>query len=352
MSEIELRTFDGNMDELYHLIHDAWKHDYDERSRTVFEYTREYLSWCLNYPGSNPDLYVGAYLGGKLVGFGASFPQTLQLGKQKMAAVLSTFFTTDQAARRQGLGIKLIKERIGRMIDSGAQLNYFYLEMGLSSTPVYDKLDEREDMDYHHLSKMNFFSKVLDYDRLNKVEYFMLWEKLAVRMTQHIGSAWKIDGEVRDYKPEDLENCFSLINTVDPKRLSKVWSLDELAWQLDNVFDVGTLLVEEGDEVKAFVNYYHIPVMGRTTERITIADNIVFGKASFKQKCEIVRRFTERVKQERSTGILFPCFPTMDRLPLIMNLALPYPRNLFIKALDYTEQLPLKCVNIGNLQFR
>ncbi|MBK8808385.1 MAG: GNAT family N-acetyltransferase [Bacteroidales bacterium] len=169
-NEIEIKTFDGNLEALRDLLRSAWVPDYSEHKQSVINFALSYLKWNLQNSLSNSYFHIGAYHNDKLVGFAASFPQKYEyvsrtgngLTKRQISGVLSTFFTTHNEYRRKGLGTMLAKERIRRHIEQGVEINLFYQDHGHASSKVYPKFSGYLKSSYSNLTTVNFLIKVLD----------------------------------------------------------------------------------------------------------------------------------------------------------------------------------------------
>ena len=93
---VEVRTFDGEFEEVHQLIKDSWSEEYRiKHNQPVMDYSSvEFLRWNLRRPNSDPDLIMAAYSGSKLVSFVAGIPLSLMINDQKFKAGVSSFFTT------------------------------------------------------------------------------------------------------------------------------------------------------------------------------------------------------------------------------------------------------------------
>jgi len=67
-----VEAFDGDLEALYGLIARSWDHDY--RGTMRLEYSRDLLHWSMSGPTGDPDLLLGAYHGGRLVGSAPASP--------------------------------------------------------------------------------------------------------------------------------------------------------------------------------------------------------------------------------------------------------------------------------------
>ena len=64
---VEIRTFEGNFEEVQQLIRESWSEEYRlKHNQPVMDYSHiDFLRWNLNRPNSDPDLIIAAYSGRK-----------------------------------------------------------------------------------------------------------------------------------------------------------------------------------------------------------------------------------------------------------------------------------------------
>ena len=72
---VEIRAFDGDLQEVSELIKSSWGEDYQGiYKQPVMDYSNiDFLEWNLKKPNAEPLNLLGAYKGKKLVGFLGTF---------------------------------------------------------------------------------------------------------------------------------------------------------------------------------------------------------------------------------------------------------------------------------------
>jgi len=118
---VEIRRFDGDLQEVSDLIKASWGKEYrGKHKQPVMDYSCiDFLEWNLNRPDADPDLLIGAYSGGKLVGFIGGFPHKLRYNDKVLRSASASFVTTHIRYQRKGIGRSLIREAVIKVVEKG-----------------------------------------------------------------------------------------------------------------------------------------------------------------------------------------------------------------------------------------
>ena len=82
-------TDDKQIHELYVLLRDNYVEDVNSAFR--FDYSPEFLKWCLTAPGWKPELSVSLRFNGELVGYMNSTPTSIRIDKKTITAGVGDF---------------------------------------------------------------------------------------------------------------------------------------------------------------------------------------------------------------------------------------------------------------------
>jgi GNAT superfamily N-acetyltransferase len=253
-----IRTFDGDLEALYGLIARSWDHDYRDTMR--LEYSKELLRWSMGSPNGDRDLLLGAYDGGRLVGFVGRFPRNVALGGQTIRAALGTFLTTDVGHRGRGIGRRLVLESVERLRDRQYAGYFFYLQRGHASAPLYRRLRLPCDL---VASGVRFFVRILDAKAL-AASWRMSWiERTAVGWMDGFQRPEAGAGDVRPVADSDLSACVRLLNALGGRaRVARVWQEDELRWRLTGHPQSLALVLEDDGAIRGLIGAYLTEVVG------------------------------------------------------------------------------------------
>jgi hypothetical protein len=95
-------------------------------------YSREYLSWQLAFPASEPALAIGAFRGRRLCGFCALVPRSVRLGDARSDIFVLTFVAVATDVRGQGVSTGLYRRALTRAGELGRDVLVFVTPGGIS----------------------------------------------------------------------------------------------------------------------------------------------------------------------------------------------------------------------------
>ena len=352
---VEIRTFDGDLQEVSNLIKASWAEDYRGAYKQPFmDYSSiDFLEWNLKKPNVDPDLLFGAYSGSKLVAFVAGVPYKFRYNDQVLRSVSASFFTTHIDYKRKGIGKSLIREALLKAIEKGYDVITIVTDEGHLGQGLTEKLSKEMNLRFLKLKRFTFLSKPLDKNKLMELADLSLFHKIGLQMFTKRGGA--VRGEAYGFEPaKDVKVICQMLNkSYRPNTLTVNWEEDTLASQLRGRIS-DTLFVNRNGR-KGLINYYKIDLIGcRSTPKLhkmTMIDNVRFENMSFFEKHRFVSDFCADQKKNGSCVITIPTVPVFDLVPFYSNMFLPNGRYHWYCAHDFNHKLG-ENVEVGYLFFR
>ena len=341
---VEIRRFDGDLQEVSDLIKASWGEEYRRKHKQpVMDYSCiDFLEWNLNRPDGDPDLLIGAYSGGKLVGFLGGFPHKLRYNDEVFRSASVSFVTTHLHYQRRGIGRSLIREAIIKIVEKG----YYDIIPGLVdeghvSEKFWITLSNELNFRYLKLKRFTFLSKPLDKQKLMELSYFPLLYKVGLQLFTKKAHAIRknVDGYELENDTEDI--CRMLNTSYTPNSLTVDWDEGTLGPLLRSKIS-NTMFVNQ-DSRKGFINYFTIDLLGcRSTpkkHKMTMVDNVRFVNMSFFERHRFVSDFCADQKKKGSCAITIPTSPVFDMAPFYTNTFLPSGRYHWYCVHDVNRKL-------------
>ena len=125
---MEIRTYDGDMEDLATFCNEKWLQRY-QGQMPIAQWTAEFLEWELLPDGPDArDYLVAAYEGTELVGFFGARPMRFQLRGKQFDGTWGSFFTVDPDCRDGSVALKLNLEqrRRHRQRQAAANMGFVY----------------------------------------------------------------------------------------------------------------------------------------------------------------------------------------------------------------------------------
>jgi len=331
-----IKKFNGDLEELRELILNSWHRKL--RGKFFYDYTVPFLDWCLNAPEKDPELQISYYKKEKLAGFLASLPRTMVMDGVKGKYNITTFYSVDQNVKGF-TAYKLAKEFNRRYPLLGYEAVIYYIDRQSAGSEKIIKANfERDNINYDVTGESYFLLKILDYKRVNDffpLPYF-LKKNLEILESRIYKPSCR--GKTRFYKPsEDLPLCPVLLNSYTEKlRFARLWSQEELAWQLHYPGIANTLVYETGGSIKGLINYYISDVI-KENKRDSLAkiDNIYFGDMTYKERKKFLIESIELIKASHD-----PAGITLFYTPYFYSDSWEkYSSSSFISGEDFEDEL-------------
>lgn len=326
---IEIRTYEGDADEIARFAQRVWRATYEGRMPLPL-WDAAYFDWQLlaDRPGGR-DYLVAAYDGARLVGslLGESF--RFRLHGREFDATMGSWLTVAPEYRRQGIGSRLFEEQRRRHQQRGAvfHLGFGYTGYAASLGPRFWKSFPENTV---VLGKVGFWARVLDHRAESRWNLSRL-ERLGTRALGLVQSRHpkpdSLEG-IRAYEPRDLPDCLELtrglLHDID---MGYVWSEARLAHQLQYRDIPRTLVLEHEGRVGGFINYYHLDYLGRGHLAVGMVDLPCFGDLPPRLRRRLLLAALDQMVGEgvqMALALRTPCYP---RGPFLRTGFVPMPRD-------------------------
>jgi Myristoyl-CoA:protein N-myristoyltransferase, N-terminal domain len=353
---VELRTYDGDFEEVHQLIKASWSEEYRIRhNQPVMDYSSvEFLRWNLNRPNIDPDFIMAAYSNGKLASFFSAIPLTLKYNDQILKGSLASFLTAHVDFRGKKFGKILIKDLgFKHLIEEGYDLGYAIVDAGHRSINMIKYISRHYKLKLINFHKFTYLAKPLDKKKVSQLADLPLYQRLSLPIITTKSKKMNIDSYQFD-PDNDTPIIHKMIREASPPdALCVDWTQDELLYNLKSNLS-NTFYLNLGDK-KAFINYFNINILSAKSSKVayksTVIDYVCFNNMAIKEKRKFVRDFCAFEKQNGSCMIVIPTLPLFDLKPFYFNLFFPSGRFHYIVGVDITKKLK-EPVKIGYLLVR
>jgi predicted N-acetyltransferase YhbS len=352
---VEVRTFDGDFEEVHQLIKASWSEEYRIKKRQpVMDYSSvEFLRWNLQRPNIDPDLIMAAYSKGKLVSFVAAIPLTLKYNDQILKGGVSSFFTTHVDFQRKGIAKTLAKDGLKRGVEKGYDLGYLITDAGHQAINLVKDISKDLELKFVNFYKFTFLAKPLDKKKILQLSDLPIHQKFLLPIVT--AKSQKISLKSYQFDLEkDASSIYQMFrDSCPPDALCVDWPEDELSYNLKS--NLSNTFYLNFEDKKAFINYYNIDILSGKSSVVahknTIIDYVYFNNLSIFEKRKFVRDFCLFEKQNGSCSIIIPTLPIFDLKPFYLNLFFPSGRYHYIVGHDIKKKLQ-EPINIGYLFMR
>jgi GNAT superfamily N-acetyltransferase/N-acetylglutamate synthase-like GNAT family acetyltransferase len=297
---IEVRSFDGGYDQLAEFVAEMWRKNYEGRM-PVPHWTSDFYARDGGPEEIAMDWSGAAYDGTRLVGVLPGWPISVQLHGRESLVRTGTGASVDVEYQRQGIGKLLNDWSMDHAREHGVDYTLFYL---YDRTGQFkgSKFWKARGMPTELVCRLGQCVKPHDHAAVARWE---LWrfEAIAVRVLAPFGrrvAPPADDQAVREYRPEDLPACETLIRQVgDSMDLARRFDAEALARHLQFKDVAKTLVVEHEGGVAGFVNFCYLEILGRTLERFALVDLLAFDEAlPHARRADLVRAALYQMKHD------------------------------------------------------
>ena len=306
--KIEIRTFEGHMEELSSFIVSQWRRSY-EGKMPVPLWDATYLRRQLLPEGDDDsrDLLVAAYDGTKLVGVHPMWYQPVLLRGQRVETTAGSFLTVDPEYRRQRVAAQMQQEQERRHCERGllADFGFLYLR---SAKSLGKKFWLKMPKGTQRMRKMGTWIRALDNKAAWNFELF-LFERFGSWWLSHFIPKIRQPGDmtgIRAYRPDDLPQCLKLVDedarTMD---LAYLWDEKSLARQLEYPDLAKTVVLEKDGRIAGLVNYFRLNLKARTEMRAGMIDLIVFGDLAGRDRRRLLMAAMHQMLEEGLKGVSY-----------------------------------------------
>ncbi len=342
MSEIEYRDFDGDLDALSKMARESWFEEYGVS--TWPDLYQPALARHFFADVHNPRYLVGAYDGARLVAFVANLPRTYRLDGQQLQGVMSCLMVGHRDYRRRGIAVGLIGECLSRNEELGCDVALMTLERKHSSALLFDK-HLKPNHRIEVVRRLYPIARPIDFETMAEAERLAGYERAAIRLygAHRPLLAPTVKGEVRPYRPEDLDEVSALVEGVsDDGCLVRVFDGPSLARRLHTEGVTSTVVYDNGS-VSGFANITRYELVDRRgTYPWAWLDYVVWDKLDGAEKQALLAGVWRAAQEQGCIGLLEWNKGYTGVFPLIRARFIAYPRFIDLNAWVFRSELSLR----------
>jgi hypothetical protein len=344
LSDISIEPFRGDLEGLEAMAVSSYRDEYGLESFPNL-YKPEYLKFLFDRI-PDKDHLIAAYRGDEIVSFFANLPRTCQFQGKTCRAVLSCLLVTRKEFLRKGLALAVINEGLKLNRKFNYDFALLYLETGHRSTLMIKKLKEAG-QPVEWVKRMYVVGRVLDLARVSASEGLKRWERALIRTLgarRPRGTRPYSESEsVREYRPEDLDSCLSLLNQYkDRVRLALVWDREELSQELEYPGVSKTLVYEKEGRVQGLINFAYHEHLGRTKERWAWINHVSYPGLSAKERLAFVHALLCYLREVDCVGALEWTKKYYPMAPFYRSRFFPYFRAVNMVSWTFNPDLSLQ----------
>lgn len=347
LSGLSLEPFRGDYESLERMAHSSWRDEYGISSFPNF-YRPAFLRYLFGRIKPKDHL-IAAYRGDTIVSFLANIPHAFLFRGRKVRGTWSSLLVTRREWLRKGLALAIICEalRTNQKYEYDFALATF--ETGHRSTLMLKKL-QKEGNRLEFMKRLRVVARVTDLGRAAASEGLKGWERAAAKL---IGGDRppRPDGEdaVREYRPEDLEACLSLLNAYqDSIELARLWEPAELAWELACPGVAQTLVYVKEGRVGGAINFIYHDHLGKTTERWAWINHLAYPGLSPRERFRFIQAFLRYVRTQDCIGVIEWTKGYYPMGPLYRSRFFPYFRSAKMYSWTFNPGISLSQVKSCN----
>ena len=287
---IEIRTFDGDTQELAAFCTGSWRKRYEGRMPVPLWYP-EFLEWeLLRDDHADRRFLVAAYDRQRLVGVLPARPARFHLHGQPVSGTWGSFFGVDPEYENQGVSLKLDLEQRRRHRDHQAQvfMGYVYLGSQVAKGKEY-WLRQRS---VKIIGKLGLWARLIDHQAVSDFEFSRRdrWATRALGWFQGPPrNAANAEG-IRPFRPADLPECLKLAQQMSADaEFGYEWNEGSLLRQFAFGQVARTLVAEVSGHVAGFLSYCRLQFLGRRTITAGVIDFLSLGGLSSRMQQDLLR---------------------------------------------------------------
>ena len=340
LSGIDIETFRGDLENLEKMAHSSWRDEYGIESFPNL-YRPEFLRFLFDRIADKNHL-IAAYRGEEIVSFLANLPRRFSIDGKMYKGVYTCLLVTRKELLRHGIAQALIDKALELNKEARYDLSIYALEKGHRSTQLVKKL-EATGNPVRWLRRNQVIARVLDLNRAAASEGLKIYEKAAIRL---IGAQrppkLREAVPVREYRPEDLDRCLTLLNQYAGKiRLALVWDREELGIELDYPDVSQTLVYEKDGKVEGLINFIYHDHLAKTQERWAWINHVAYPGLSNRERRLFVEAFLCYIQDASCLGAVEWVRKYYPMEPLYRNRFFPYFRYVNVVAWTFNPEISL-----------
>jgi hypothetical protein len=330
---IEIRTFDGDVDELSRFCTSAWKKRYTGRM-PVPDWRADFLEWeLLGEDHAARQFLVAAYDGSRLVGVLPARPVRFHVRGRPVAGTWGSFFAVDDDYEKQGVSLKLNLEQRRRHRDHGAQVFTGYVYFGSAASMGKEFWLRQRSVKV--LGKVGLWARLFDHRAVSDFEYSPRdkWATRALGWFQGPPRLPRDAGGVRPFRPADLGDCLRLANRLSQSAdFGYEWDEATLSRRLCHENVPRTFVAESEGRVAGFLNYCHLGLMGRQTITAGVIDLLSIDELTRVMQQDLLRTALCQMAQDGCHLALLLRIAGYPTRPLLRAGFIPQPPEYYYVA--------------------
>lgn len=299
---VEIRTYDGNGNDVVELTSRTWRAAYGGKFWCPY-WDTDYIRWQLlaDRPGGR-DFLVAAYEGTRLVGCFFAERMPFRIRDCQVTGTIGSWFTVDIEGRSPRLGLELVEELRRRHREHGAAFMVGYVN-GHAETPAYKFWAGYGKLYPEHVRfvrKIGYWIRVLNPSSVGR-KCVHRAERLGVRILglPIFGQPRRPPRGVRQMSSGDLSACHGLVETASAYGdLANIWTQDRLAHQLSGNGFPRTLVADGDGDASGFVNFHRMGLLGADVISTGLIDLLAAAGNSQRIKRKLVRSAVSRMRSE------------------------------------------------------
>ena len=350
---IEIRTYDGDADDLANFTQRVWRSDY-EGNMLVPYWNAKYFEWqILSDPLENRDYWVAAYDKTKLVGCLLAEPCRLRIGNDRIPATTGSWFTVDPEYRPQMVGLQLLSEQRRRHRERGAMgmLGYVYYGAETSMGPdFWLKMP-----DTVILGNVGFWIRIIDYDAMSKAVLTKrdAFVARALKMVQRPPSNESRVNGIRPYNTKDLEHCLAITNKInDNIDMAYWWSQSRLSHQLSYKDIPKTFVSEDAGGINGIINYYRLDLIGKLPFKTGIIDLLATTDLAPQVSRDLISAALGELKNADVTVAMLLRLPCYSKKLMLRCGFVPMPSDSYVVCTCMDSTFDLKKIKRFQIPWR
>src|SRR4029077_5371358 len=293
---MHIEDFRGDFAPVAALIQESWK----ENGKQGLFYTPEFLSSCLDYPGSSYSLAPALYEGETPRVFVAGFPRTIRYQGRELRVVLCTLLSVSSEYKKSGYGVVLWSELVKRAQAAGYD-------------GVVNYCVEGEPMNGMILGCCRMLK--LPSERIFSVRYLM-------RLLQPKPAGSRADEQ--GISSEEFQRIAAASGNEIP--LMRVWTAEEIRWQLHR--HGGVVASHRFGRKEGLMTGYLMQAANPQKTKCLLIEDVLWGTLENEERLTLVEKMLNRGTQAGAQIALLPCLGYADIAPFRAARFRSSPRTL------------------------
>lgn len=344
---IEIRTFDGEPEELSTFTTRVWRETYEGRMLMILWSTAFFRRELFPEDDRARDYLIVAYDGARLVGSHPSKPLAIRLHGRELSATWGSFISVDPEYRRRGVALKLQHEWDRRHRERGAAVNLGYQYIR-SKAALGPKFWLRQPERIPIVRKLGMWVRALDHAAVSNFGLFRLeaWGARLLSLIQRPPRPPANMEGIRPYCPDDLGPCLALISQAgESADLAYLWEPAILQRQLcfDQVSD--TVVLDREGAVAGLINYTLEEVLGRFPLVVALIDIVAFGSLGRTDRSRLLAAALARMARAGAKAVMMLRASSYAWREMLAAGFLPGPPEYYYIGATFQQDLNLKGVN-------